>query len=184
MRAIQDGELGWTRADILECKSSGEGAAIRGVLEQFGVTVGYFPIGQARHLIRLIGGEATAPYLVISCHGDEGGILLPDLAPEWEERQPVHHRFMPGDVLTHASLDHQTVICTGCEMGTDAMGQAWLDRGASAYVAPEGYPDGGAPLIVISRLVYELARNRPLDEAIDQIRRHDSELAMWRMWSR
>src|SRR3954451_23204911 len=45
----------------------GQAVALRGMLELFGVHVRRFAIGQARQLVRALGGEAGAPYVVVVC---------------------------------------------------------------------------------------------------------------------
>lgn len=69
IREVQAGRSGWTYIDVIDVES-GEAVALRGVLELFGVRVRCFPVGQARHLLRALGGDANAPCVVLACHGD------------------------------------------------------------------------------------------------------------------
>src|SRR4051794_6285554 len=71
IRAVQAARNGWTSVDLIDV-DSGQAVALRGMLELFGVHVRRFAIGQARQLVRALGGEAGAPYVVVVCHGDDG----------------------------------------------------------------------------------------------------------------
>jgi hypothetical protein len=181
VREVQAGATGWTRVDVIDVEAF-EAVALRAVLEQFGVRVQLFGVGQARHLVRALGGEATAPYVVLACHGDEGRILLPELAEEVERFQPVHGSLGPDDVRRFARLPGSVVISTGCGTGTPALAEAFLDAGASAYLAPAGAPFGYASVFAPLYVFYKLTEQRSLEHAVERLRAHDGELAMWRLF--
>lgn len=181
IREVQAGRTGWTSVDIVDVES-GEAAPLRGMLELLGVRVRLFPVGQARHLVRALGGEAIAPYVVLACHGEEGAIVLPELAEEIERFQPVHGRFGPGDVRRFARLPGSLVIANGCDTGTRELADAFLAAGASAYLAPDGAPFGYASAFAPLLVFYELTEGRTLAQAVARLRAHDAELAMWRLF--
>ena len=184
IREVQAGRNGWTRIDLIDVES-GEAVALRGVLELLGVRVRRFPVGQARHLVRALGGEASAPYVVLSCHGDEGRVLLPELAGEIERFQPVHGSIGPDELRRIAKLSPAAVvISTGCDTGTEELASACFDGGAAAYVAPSGAPFGYASAFAPLFLFYELTEGRSLEPAVERLRGHDRELAMWRLFRR
>lgn len=91
IREVQAGHNGWMCVDLIDVEA-GEAVALRGVLELFGVRVRRFPVGQARHMVRALGGEATAPYVVLACQGDAGRVLLLEQAVE---RLRAHDRELP-----------------------------------------------------------------------------------------
>jgi hypothetical protein len=180
IREVQAGRNGWTCVDLIDVES-GEAEALRGALELFGVRVRRFPVGQARHLVRALGGEASAPHVVLACHGAGGRVLLPELADEIERFQPLHGsvgrlrrvaRVSPGAM----------VISTGCETGTPELASAYFQGGASAYVAPTGAPFGYASAFAPLLLFYELTEGRSLERAVERLRDHDRELSMWRLF--
>lgn len=184
VREVQAGRLGWTEVDLLAV-GDGDATAIRGALEAFGVRVNYFPVGQARHIVAVLGGErAAAPYVVIACHGDEGEILMDELAEELAAFQPFNGNLGPAEVRTHLSFPGSVVIATGCDTGHEALAEAFLDAGAGAYVAPEHGPFGYASVFAPLFLFYELTELRTLEEAVERLRAHDGELAMWRLAKR
>lgn len=103
IREVQRGALGWTSVDVVDV-DTGEGVAIRPALEAFGVRVSLLRVGQPRHLVAALGGGATAPFVVLVCHGDEGAIVLPELAEEMERLQPFHCRCGPRELRAFARL--------------------------------------------------------------------------------
>jgi hypothetical protein len=159
-----------------------EAVALRGVLELFGVRVRHFPVGHARHLVGALGGDATAPYVVLACHGDEGRILLSELADEIERFQPVLGSLGPDELRRVVQLPGSAVIGTGCHTGTPELAGALFEGGASAYVAPDGAPFGYASAFAPLLPSYELTKGRSLEQAGERLRTHDRELSMWRLF--
>lgn len=131
-------------------------------------------VGQARHLVSALGGEATAPYVVVACHGDAGRVLLLELAEEIERFQPVHGSVGPAELRQFARLPGSVVISTGCETGTSELASAVFDAGAVAYVAPTGAPFGYASAFAPLLLFYELAEGR----SVERLQAHDRVLSM------
>lgn len=180
IREVQAGETSWTTVDVVDVES-GLGSALRGALETFGIRVERTPVGQGRHLVRALSRRPPAPHVVLACHGDGGDLVLPGLAPELERHQPFSGRVTPEQLRSFAHLDGATVVATGCDTGHPALVRAVLDCGAAAYVAPDGAPFGYASLFAPVFLFYELTEQRSLAEAVQRLRAHDRELAMWRL---
>ncbi|WP_244177907.1 hypothetical protein [Streptomyces atriruber] len=189
IREVQGGRLAWTRVDLLDIEEGGA-RALRDALEVFGVQVTYVPVGQPRHLIAALGGDTgaaarpVAPYVIIACHGDEGRVLIPELAPEMARFQPFNGELGPAEVRAHVELPGSVVILTGCDTGDPELVDAFLDAGASACVAPSGAPFGYASLFAPLFLFYELTERRTLREAVAHLRAHDEELSMWHLHTR
>jgi hypothetical protein len=182
IREVQAGRLGWTSVDVIDIES-GDGVVIRALLERFGVLVRLFRIGQARHLGAVLGGEASAPYVLVTCHGDDGRIVLPSLAEEIERFQPVHGTARPAELRPLVRLSPgAVVISTGCDTGTRELADAYFDGGASAYIGPAGAPFGYASTFAPLLLFYELTEGRSLPEAVGRLRCHDRELSMWQLF--
>jgi hypothetical protein len=180
LREVQAGATSWTAVDLIDI-DSGHGAVLRAALETFGIQVNRFPVGQGRHLVQSLAREPRAPFVVLACHGDEGSIVLPELAPQLERYQPFSCRITPEELRSFACFDGATVIATGCDTGHPALVEAVLDCGAGAYVAPDGAPFGYASFFAPVFLFYELTEQRTMAEAVQRLRDHDPELGMWRL---
>ncbi len=180
IREVQAGATSWTTVHVVDVES-GSGEALRAALETFGIGVERTRVGQGRHLVSALSRESPAPFVVLACHGDEGDVVLPELAPELERHQPFSRRVTPEQLRSFARLDGATVIATGCDTGHPDLVRAVLDCGAAAYVAPDGAPFGYAGFFAPVFLFYELTEQRTLAEAVQRLRRHDRELATWRL---
>jgi hypothetical protein len=178
IREVQGGALAWTRLRLID--TSGQGYALRPLLESFGIQVEMCRVGQARHLAVALAAPEV-PFVVLETHGDEGDIVLDELADEVQRFQPFGPRVTPDDIRRVADLRGATVIATGCDLGSEAMADAFLDAGAEAYIAPAGAPFGYASLFAPAMLFYELTEGRSIDAAVQRLRAHDDELAMWQL---
>lgn len=183
IRDVQAGATSWTTVHLVDVES-GYGGALREALETFGVRVDRSPVGQARHLVRALSHGPRAPFVVLACHGEDGGIVVPELAPQLERYQPFSRRIRPEDLRSFARFDGATVIATGCDTGHPALVEAVLDSGAGAYVAPDGAPFAYASFFAPVVLFYELTERRTLAEAVSRLQDHDGELGMWRLHTR
>ena len=182
IREVQAGRRGWTAVELIDVEA--DGGVLRDVLERFGVRVSRTAIGQARHLVDALKDAERAPYVLIACHGDERGIIIPPLAEEYERFQPFYERFGPAEVRRFARFDGSVVIATGCDTGSEPLAEAFLDAGAAAYLAPDGGLFGYASVFAPIFLFYELTEGRALEQAVERLQRHDAELAMWKLFRR
>jgi hypothetical protein len=178
---VAEGAAFWTSVDLVDVDMWG--ATIRSSLEGFGIKVNRFPVGRAQHLVNVLSGkEATAPYVLLSLHGERGKLLLPSLAEEVAATERFNDALTPEDLHTFVDLPGRVVISLGCETGTLNLARAFLDHGCNAYIGPEGAPFGHASVFVPIFLFYELTEGRSLHEAVERLCRHDQELAMWRLF--
>jgi hypothetical protein len=181
LRAVESGATSWGEVLLIELDNQGD--ALRLALEQFALRVNLVRIGQARHLVAALSDIGDSEYVVLSGHGQDGDILIPELAPELEAQQPFHRVLTPEVVSTYAHLDHALVISTGCGTATPAMGQAMLGRGATGYLAPVAEPYGYAAFFAVTYLFYELTQGRNIRQAVARLCDHDPELNMWQLHS-
>ena len=175
--AVIAGATHWAVADVIDLDT--DGPAVRSLLEQFGLRVNLFPIGQARHLVEALSEGRGADVVVLACHGVDGAVVLPELSEAMERQQPFNRRLTAEDLRGFARFEGATVISTGCATGTSGLAEAVLACGAAGYLAPTGYPEGHASIFALAYLFYELAEGRSVVAAAERLRRHDAELAMW-----
>ncbi|MFE3036451.1 hypothetical protein ACFXKY_32960 [Streptomyces canus] len=184
VREVQAGRLSWTEIDLIDI---GDGFArpLRDGLEVFGVQVNYLRVGQPRHLVAALdGSRPIAPYVILSCHGDEGRILMEDVAEELAGFQPFNGAVGPDHVREHFQLPGSVTLVTGCDTGDPALADAFLDAGAGIYIAPRGAPFGYASMFAPLFFFYELTERRTPMEAVERLRAHDDELAIWELYQR
>ncbi len=181
---IVDGKLAWTEVDLLDIGDS-SASPLRNALEEFGIQVNLRPIGQSRHVLAALGGAfPIAPFVIVSCHGEDGQILLPELGGSIAEAQPFHGSMGPAQIRDHLRIPGSTVISTGCETGRAALAAAFLDAGANGYFAPADAPEGHSAFFAVLTLFYELTAGRELRDAVNRVKGYDDELSMWEYWTR
>jgi len=158
--------------------------AVRELLEGFGAQVIRYPIGQPLHLVEVLEAEVRAPYLLINAHGDERGILLPELDAEIASNQPFDQVLTPELVREYGRISGAVVVTTACASGSQSMADAWLAAGASAYVAPSGFPGGADAVMFASHLFWlMLCRLQPLDQAFTAASAIGGDAGMFRLFS-
>lgn len=180
--AVTDGSLHWAVVDLLDIEDN-TARTTRDALEEFGLRVDYLPVGQARHIVAALGSaRPVADYVLLSCHGDEGRILLRELGGPVADRQPFTGALGPAEVRAHLRFPGSVVISNGCETGTAELADAFLAAGARAYLAPADAPDGHDAFLAVLLLFHALAGGADLPAAVERMRGHHTEFAMWRLW--
>jgi SH3-like domain-containing protein len=87
---IIDGKLAWVEVDLLDIGDY-SAQTLRNALEESGIQVNLRTIGQSRHVVAALGGSrSVAPYVIVSCHGDDCRILLPEFGGSIAEAQPFN----------------------------------------------------------------------------------------------
>lgn len=165
--------------------TGGEPYALRSMLAEYRADVRLLPVGSPSHLAEVLNGAVSrAAHLVFSCHGDERGILMDPLAPEIAAQQPFNDVLTP-EIVTELGCPPRTVVfSTGCMTGTDALARAFLDGGCSAYIAPQGYPEGTAVLAFASAFYYQaLALGASLPDAAAGAKRLGGDTELFHLWT-
>jgi hypothetical protein len=145
--------------------------------------VNLVPIGRPQHFIDLVRSPSDK-YLIVSCHGDDRGVLFPELAEDIARHEPFGVACSPQEITRYAQFDQQVVVSTGCMSGTDPFAEAYLETGAAAYVAPRGYPEASSAFFFTTQLFYGLlVRELTLAEAMSWCRKTDEECARFHYWA-
>lgn len=156
-----------------------EPEALRQALENSGYLVIRKGIGRPKDLTDILEGSFPIDfdYLILSCHGEDGAIIMPELADS--VYFPDEHRgnFSEREVARHLKLSGKVIINSGCTTGGAALRKAF-SRG-NAYVAPRDYVEGNAAVFFIIHLFYELSKGTPLAEAVSKARQTDGETALF-----
>jgi hypothetical protein len=148
-----------------------EATAIRTLLEGFNYRVTVHWVGSRKELLMLLAGSIrTDDTIVLSCHGGDAGIHVPDEAPlSAVELQEV------------ARLEGKTVISLGCLTGSAAFAAAFKTAGVAHYVAPTDYPEGRAALNFASNLFFLLAARRSVQDAVHRAATFDPETTQFEL---
>jgi hypothetical protein len=170
------------RADIVVIDDTLGSIALRDVLEYWGLQVTVHWVGMAQDAVRLLGGEENlSETIVLMCHGNDAGMVLPALHPSVEKKQPYHGALTPQDLRQFLKLPGRIVLNTGCSLGTERFARAFLDAGCKAYIGATGDPEGASSLFYALHLFYGLfGRRRPLREAHELA--HDRETRHYRLY--
>jgi len=69
----------------------------------------------------LSGDQSLSSNIFFLCHGDDRGILLPELHPDLEKDQPYHAALTAADIAEFVRVPGRVIINTGCATGTRAL---------------------------------------------------------------
>ena len=142
------------RLHLLVINTSLEGQALRAAAECWGADVTVTWVGNSRQVVEYLSQSPTQDVIVISGHGDERGLLLPELAEEIRNHYPYHEVIRPPDFADFLQLRGNLVINTSCMGGISSLAQVFLKRGARYYIGPTAYPEGDAVLMYMLEFFY------------------------------
>lgn len=168
-----------TAVSIIAIGDTGEALLLRAMLESLGASVRlHLPGTPEDILVCLKQPDNPPPYLIISGHGDENGLVVGEFDPD-VTRMKLRDGSMPAETfIGHIDLPDTFILSTACCAGSQAFAKAFIQGRASAYVASAGYPDGAATPLFVHLLFYELLiRKSPLEDALQRANQLDSDLA-------
>jgi hypothetical protein len=147
-----------------------EAMAVRALLEGFNYRVTVQWIGSRRELVMLLGGGIrTDDTVLLSCHGVDAGIWVPDEDPVGAEE------------IQGGQLLGKTVVSLGCLTGSPAFADAFRAAGVAHYVAPTDYPEGRAALSFVSNLFFLLSAGQSMQDAVGRAAGFDGETAQFEL---
>lgn len=143
-----------------------EAYALRSITEYWGADVSVTWVGNSRQVVDYLSQSPSHDVIVISGHGDERGLLLPELAEEIRSRYPYQEVIRPQDFADFLQLQGNLVINTSCSGGMPSLAQVFLEHGARYYIGPTSYPEADAALMyAIEFFYYYLCHNQNVEEA-------------------
>ena len=162
---------------ILDFGDTGnEAEAIRQSLEQFGYNVMKYGIGRPNDFVEILSGDSFADYkyLIISCHGSNGDIVMPKLGESVYTEDEPKNDFTADDVLKYIKIKNKIIINTGCSTGkSEEMKKAFVND-SNSYISPNDYPGATGTLFFVIALFYYLI-NTDLFKAFDLAMNIDEE---------
>ena len=173
-----------TRVGILELGRPTLASAVRGVLEESGLTVSLWRAQVPADLFSVLEAGPTAPeYLVVCADADGGGIIFPRVASEFDLDNLRHGRLPFDRVREKVFMPHRVVIGAGPGLGHPDCARAFVDGGVSVYAGALGEVDAASVLVFLSVFFTQhLVRGATMDQACARATAVDPVAAQFRMY--
>lgn len=153
-----------------------ETESIRQVLESFGFSVFVKYIGRPNHFIEVLEGKiAFNPnFIILSCHGEEGRIIMPVLADSVYLMDEPKLNFSEKEIIKYLKISEKIIISTGCFTGTNEMISAFSNN-QNTYIAPKDYIEGSSALFFVINFFYKLLQDESIKGAFEASQQFDKE---------
>lgn len=159
-----------------------EPEALRQALETFGYFVATKYIGRPADLMDTLGGQLPLEpdFLVLSCHGEGGSILMPILGESIYRNDEPRGAFSADDIARYLRLSGKVILNLGCSTGLPPLSDAFAQD--NTYIAPMDDVEGRSALMFAFRFFYELAQNgRSIPDACQLARAIDEETSLFHL---
>jgi hypothetical protein len=136
-----------------------ETQALRQALELYGFSVLNKYIGRPNDFMDVLRNnvELEAEYIIISCHGEDGSIVMPKLHESIYLKDEPKHDFSSKEIEKYLKLSNKTIISTGCTTGNQNLMDVF-SKNNNTYIAPTDYVDGNSVFIFVANLFYFLSK--------------------------
>lgn len=170
---------------IVEIETGLDAHVIRLAAEAWGASVTVTWVGNSRQVVDFFGGGPGHDLIVISAHGDERGLLLPELDPSVAKQFPYDRVITPSDFGDFLSLRGNVVINASCMGGMRALADVFLAKGASHFIGPVDYPDAADALMYVLEFMYRfLVRGDTVADAHRNASAHDDDRRHFVLYSK
>jgi hypothetical protein len=140
-------------------------------------------VGNSGQVVEYLSQSPPHEVIVISGHGDERGLHLPELAEAIRDHYPYHDIIRPEDFASFLQLAGNIVINTSCFGGMPSLAQVFLERGAKYYIGPLDFPEGDAALMYALEFFYHYLRNNQcVEEAHRNASNHDDNRKQFELY--
>ena len=160
-----------------------EPEALRQSLESFGYFVAVKYVGRPGDFISILSGDLQfePDCIILSCHGEDGKIVMPLLADEIYEQNEPRENLSALDVAKHIKLHAKIILNLGCTTGFKDLATAFSKE--NIYIAPVDYVEGNAALYFAISLFYELSKDgTQLQDAYSMAKAHDKETELFQIF--
>lgn len=133
-----------------------EAEALRQTLEYMNFFVGIKNIGRPKDFIDILAGETPfdPDCIIISCHGDNGKIIMPVLGESVYFKDEPRGDFSSEEITQFLNISGKTIVNVGCTTGSNDIAAAFSKT--NTYIAPCDEIEGNAALFFTIKLFYEL----------------------------
>lgn len=160
-----------------------EAEAVRQSLESFGYFVAVKYIGRPNDFVSVLNGDLIfePDAIILSCHGEEGEILMPLLGENVYEPNEPRGNMSASDIDKYLKLQDKLILNLGCTTGETAIAKAFSKQ--NTYIAPDDYIEGNAALYFAISLFYELSKEGArLEEAFKVAKANESETELFQIF--
>ena len=169
---------------IIAVETGNEPQAVRAAAEQWGVFVTMTWVGNSGQIVDYFAGQPDHDLIIISGHGDERGLLLPELNNEIANRYPYNEVIRPEDFGQFLQLNGNAVISLACLGGMRQLADVFLAHGARHYIGPVDYPDGASALMYILEFLYNhVHHGRNVEEAHRFASNHNDDRQQFKLYT-
>lgn len=159
-----------------------EAEAIRQTLEHFGCAVLVKYVGRPQDFIDVLRGELPfeADDIIISCHGEGGKILMPELGENVYMAEEPQGNFGVVEIEKYCRLKDKLIISTGCTTGDNRIARGFAKE--NCYIAPDDYVEGNSALMFVLSFFYALLQNeKSIEDAFQVAGAIDDETKLFKM---
>ena len=145
---------------IIDMGNTGkESEALRQSIEFLGYVVVMYLVGRPQHFIDILSGDTITQFdfIIISCHGDDGEIIMPELGEDIYFPNEPRKNFGFNEIDKYLSLENTCIINLGCSTGNENMSKAFA-KNNNIYIAPTDEEEGDSGFIFTVLLFYCIAR--------------------------
>ena len=134
-----------------------EAESLRQVLEYMNFFVGMKNIGRPKDFMEVLAGEGPFDQdcIIISCHGDNGKIIMPGLGESVYFKDEPRGGFSSEEITQFLNISGKTIVNLGCTTGRNDIAAAFSAN--NTYIAPCDYIEANAALFFTIKLFYELS---------------------------
>jgi hypothetical protein len=159
--------------------------AVRMAAEYWEIAVSATWVGNSKQIVDYLQSRPSHDIIVLSAHGDEGRLCLPELGAEIRDRYPYNDFITADQFREFVRLDGSVFLSLACSTGTPALASAFLEGGASMYIGPAGYPNGSDALKFCLDFLYAWScLKRPLADCVSIARGGCPDGEMFRSYER
>lgn len=153
-----------------------EAQALRQSLELYGFSVLIKYIGRPNDFVDVLSNnvELEADYIIISCHGENGSIVMPKLHESIYLQDEPKHDFSSKDIERFLKLSNKTIINTGCSTGYENMMDIF-SKNNNTYIAPTDYVDGNTVYIFVANMFYFLSKKFDVISSFNKAKQLDDD---------
>jgi len=165
---------------IINIDGNGIGEGLRQVLESYGYLVVMYGVGRPQHFIDILAGRMITKFdfMVIECHGDDGDIIMPELAEHIYFPDEPRGNFGVEEIDKYLALADTCIINTGCSTGVEDMAEAFA-KNNNIYIAPNDDIAGDSGLVFVVLFFYYLTRGFDIETAHKKASSLDDETNLY-----